>query len=93
MAPQTEGDLVMGENPTISLAEAMLVATKKSKLEKRRAWFKRYNYNNLDKMRAKNNDYYQETPRHDPCEEQGVVPAEENEYGYRVYFCHHVRII
>ena len=46
------------ETLTVTLAEAMVVAREQSKLDKRRARYKRYYDNHPDKMRKKNRDYY-----------------------------------
>ena len=51
---------MMGGNPTISLAEAMVVAQERSKLDKRRARYKRYYDSHPGAMQKKNRDYYQE---------------------------------
>ena len=60
MAPEPAGEGMMGGITTITLAEAMVVAREKSRLEKRHARYKRYYDNNPDKMQTKNRDYYQE---------------------------------
>ncbi len=61
MAPEPEeGEGVMKGRSTITLAEAMVVAREKSKLEKQRARYKRYYESHPDAMQKKNRDYYQE---------------------------------
>jgi len=45
---------------TITLAEAMVVAREKSKLEKRHACYKRYYDSHPGMMQKKSRDYYQE---------------------------------
>jgi len=45
---------------TVTLDEAMVMAWEQSKLDKRRARYKRYYDNHPDKMRKKNSGYYQE---------------------------------
>ena len=60
MAPESAGEEMNGEKSTITLAEAMVVARERSKLEKRHARYKRYYDSNPDKMQKKNRDYYQE---------------------------------
>jgi hypothetical protein len=81
------------ENPTISLAEAMVVARVQSKLERWRVRYRCYYDSHPDKMRAKNSGYYQETSGYYPCEEQGVVSPEGNGQHNKVYGCHHDRAI
>ena len=51
---------MMEETLTVTLAEAMVVAWEQSKLDKRRARYKRYYDNHPDKMRKKSSGYYQE---------------------------------
>ena len=51
---------MMGGNPTISLAEAMVMAREKSELGKRHARYKRYYDSHPGAMQKKNRDYYQE---------------------------------
>ncbi|GEM_PF-5495257 len=59
MAPLAEGEGMMEEPRTFSLAEAMVVAQKKSKLDKRRARHKQYYDSPLMRCRRKNSAYYQ----------------------------------
>ena len=51
---------MMGGITTITLAEAMVVAREKSRLEKRHARYKRYYDSHPGAMQKKNRDYYQE---------------------------------
>jgi len=51
---------MMEETLTVTLDEAMFMAWEQSKLDKRRARYKRYYDNHPDKMRKKNSRYYQE---------------------------------
>jgi len=51
---------VMEGKSTIGLAEAMVVAREKSKLEKRHARYKRYYDSHPGAMQKKNRDYYLE---------------------------------
>jgi hypothetical protein len=60
MAPEPAGEWMMKGKSTITLAEAMVVAREKSKLEKRHARYKRYYDSHPDAMQKKNRDYYQE---------------------------------
>ena len=60
MAPEPEGEEMREGRSTITLDEAMVVTREKSRLEKRRARYKRYYDNNPGAMQKKNRDYYQE---------------------------------
>jgi len=60
MAPEPAGEGMMEGKSTIILAEAMVVARERSKLEKRRARYKRYYDSHPGAMQKKNRDYYQE---------------------------------
>ena len=60
MAPESAGEGMSEGKSTITLAEAMVVAREKSKLEKRRARYKRYYDRHPGAKQKKNRDYYQE---------------------------------
>jgi hypothetical protein len=61
MATQAEeGEGMNGKKSTLTLAEAMVVARAKSKLDKRHARYKRYYDRHPGTMQKKNRDYYQE---------------------------------
>jgi len=91
MAPEPAGEGMMEGKSTITLAKAMVLAREKSKLEKRRARYKRYYDSHPGAMQKKKKGLLPGTPGYYPCEEQGIERAEENEYGNRVCGCHHVR--
>jgi len=60
MAPEPAGEHMMEETLTVTLADAMVVVLEQSKLDKRRARYKRYYDNHPEKMRKKSSGYYQE---------------------------------
>jgi len=57
MATEPTGEGIREGKSTISLAEAMIVASEKSKLEKRRARHTWYYDSHPDELREKNRDY------------------------------------
>jgi len=87
MAPEPAGEGMMKGMTTITLAEAMLVARERSKLEKRHARYKRYYNSHPDEMQKKNRDYYQE--HRDTIRARSRASSERRRMNTHVGFIHH----
>jgi hypothetical protein len=87
MAPEPAGEGMMGGITTITLAEAMVVAREKSKLEKRHARYKRYYDRHPVAMQKKNRDYYQE--HRDTIRARSRLSSERRRMNTVTGFVHH----
>jgi len=87
MAPEPAGEGMMGGITTITLAEAMVVAREKSRLEKRHARYKRYYDSHPGAMQKKNRDYYQE--HRDTIRARSKESSERRRMNTRIGFIQH----